>query len=463
MTPLRTRLPEPARRAGADALRALAAIPALPVLVAAALLARLRRPSRRRPARIVWGPEPLVSYAHWSRAVRKAGHESETVMSHVFTRINKREDFDLLFEDLAPPQWAFLLGPYAAFVRSLFRADVFQHPYSGGFLATTPLWRWEAQLIHLAGARVVIQSHGGDAYLSSQINDLSLRHALLSSYPLLARQEARIHERVLYWTARADCMFGALMMDGLGRWDVLPAGIATLDVAQWRRARPYASGDGRDGTVRVAHAPNHRGFKGTEYILAAVERLRAEGLAVELVLLEGLQNDEIRRIFTEEPIDILVDQIIATGYALNAVEGLAAGIPVIANLEEDRLTDVLRRYSYLDEAPILSATPETIADRLRALVVSPELRERLGRAGEAFAAKYHSDETAAYLYGAIYRHIWNGEDIALLDLFHPLKSDYNRSGPAIGHGLVRNRLAGADEAVAGERALDGVDAQPGRA
>ena len=133
----------------------------------------------------------------------------------------------------------------------------------------------------------------------------------------------------------------------------------------------------------------------------------------------------MRRILTSE-VDVLADQIIATGYALNAVEGMAAGLPVLANLEDDALTAVLRRYSYLDECPILSATPETIADRMRALVVDPDLRERLGRAGAAYAAKYHSDETAQYLYGSIYRRIWNGEDVALLDLFHPLKSDYNR-------------------------------------
>ena len=80
-------------------------------------------------------------------------------------------------------------------------------------------------------------------------------------------------------------------------------------------------------------------------------------------------------------------------------------------------------------------------------VVDPDLRERLGRAGAAYAAKYHSDETAQYLYGSIYRRIWNGEDIALLDLFHPLKSDYNRSLPRVEHGLVRNRLPD-DAAVA---------------
>lgn len=441
---IRRIVPAAVRRPVVVALEHLVAAPALPLLVVAALAARLVRPSRRGRPRVVWGPQPILSYAHWSRALREAGYESETVMQEVYTRINKSDDFDVLYEQLVPPSLAFLLGPYAAFVRSLFRADVFQHHYSGGFLGHTPLWRWEAQLLHLGGARVVCQAHGDDAHLSSQIADLSLRHALLSSYPLIARREARTHERVMYWTAHADCMFGGLMMDGLGRWDVLPASVATLDVEHWQRRRPYTRADGRGGgTVRIAHAPNHRGFKGTEYIAAAIARLRDEGLDVELVLIEGVQNEEVRRILTHD-VDVLCDQIIATGYALNAMEGMAAGLPVVANLEDDRLTAVLRRYSYLDECPILSASPETIVDRLRALVVDPDLRERLGRAAAAYAAKYHSDETAAYLYEAIYRQVWNGEDAGLIDLFHPLKSEYSRSLPRIEHGLVRNRLPDDD-------------------
>jgi hypothetical protein len=441
---IRRIVPPGVRRPFVVILERIVAFFALPALAVVALAARARRPAPRGRPRVVWGPEPVLSYALWSRALRKAGYESQTVMQEVYTRINRRDDFDVLYDDLVPSGLAFLLGPYAAFTRSLFRADVFQHPYSGGFLAATPLWRYEAQLLHLAGARVVVQAHGGDAHLSSQIADQSLRHALLSSYPLLARHEARTQERVMYWTARADCMFGSFMMDGLGRWDVLPSSVATLDVGQWRRQRPYTRADGHSGgAVRIAHAPNHRGFKGTEFVAAAVEELRAEGLDVELVLIEGVQNSEVRQILTRD-VDVLVDQLVATGYALNAMEGMAAGLPVLANLEDDRLTAVLRRYSYLDECPILSASPETVVERLRALVVDPDLRERLGRAATAYVAKYHSDETAAYLYGEIYRHIWNGEQVALLDLFHPLKSAYSRSLPRVEHGLVRNRLPGAD-------------------
>ena len=81
MAPLRTRLPDSARAAGARALHALVAIPCLPILLVAALLARLRRPSRKRRARIVWGPQPLLSYAHWSRAMRKAKTDCRTKLS----------------------------------------------------------------------------------------------------------------------------------------------------------------------------------------------------------------------------------------------------------------------------------------------------------------------------------------------------------------------------------------------
>jgi glycosyltransferase involved in cell wall biosynthesis len=439
---LRRRLPAAPRRAGAIVLERVVALPALPVLVIAALLARVRRPSRKKRPRVVWGPEPILSYAHWSRALRRAGYDSETVMQTVYTSINRADDFDVLYDDLVPPAYAFLLGPYVAFVRSLFRADVFQHHYSGGFLSSTPLWRVEAELLHLAGARVVTQAHGNDAYLSSQIIDLSVRHVLLASYPQLARREVSTRRRVEYWSARSDCTFGGPLMDGIGRWDVLPAGIATIDVQQWRRRTPYSRANGSPaGPVRIAHAPNHRGFKGTEYIIDAVRQLQAEGLNVELVLLERVQNSEVRRILTGE-IDVLVEQIVSMGYALSGVEGMAAGVPVIANLEDDRHTSVLRRYSYLEECPILSAGPETVVTRLRALVTDPDLREHLGRCGVAYAAKYHSDETAQYLYTAIYRRIWHGEDLALIDLFHPLKSEYNHSLPRVEHGLVRNRLPG---------------------
>src|SRR5690606_29484229 len=130
----------------------------------------------------------------------------------------------------------------------------------------------------------------------------------------------RIAQRVAYWSERADCIITGLMgVDGFGRWDVIIPSQLFLDTGLWSASQRESRADGKNGAVVVAHAPNHRGFKGTEFVLAAVETLKAEGLKVELRLIEGLQNDEVRRILREE-VDILVEQLIYTGYALNALE-----------------------------------------------------------------------------------------------------------------------------------------------
>ena len=41
--------------------------------------------------------------------------------------------------------------------------------------------------------------------------------------------------------------------------------------------------------------------------------------------------------------DILIDQLIFNGYAMSAIEGLAAGIPVISNLENSDTVTFFKR------------------------------------------------------------------------------------------------------------------------
>jgi glycosyltransferase involved in cell wall biosynthesis len=196
--------------------------------------------------------------------------------------------------------------------------------------------------------------------------------------------------------------------------------------------------DGRSGLVKVLHAPNHRGFKGTEFIVDAVERLRAEGLQVELILVEKIPNEQVRKLMQE--VDILADQCIMTGYAINSMEGMASGLPVLANHEQEFYMRVFRRYGFLDECPILSTSPENIDENIRILVTQPELRRTLGQAGRAFVEKYHSFATAQYLFGSIYSKILDGKEIDLMNLFHPLKSEYNKRSPRVIHPLINSKL-----------------------
>jgi glycosyltransferase involved in cell wall biosynthesis len=395
---------------------------------------------RGHQKRLIWGPVPIINNKYWSEAMQRAGWDSRTLMSSYYSAINKRSDFDVLYEDLLGS--ASLrgvtrgLGPLFAHLYVVRHARVMHIPFSGGPLAETALWRCEAWLYRLAGIRTVLLPYGADIYMYSKVVDSTVRNALLLSYPDAARRESDVECRVRYWTRNADVIVMGFTMDGIGRWDIPCGNMVCIDTEAWALARESHEVQ-LERPIRVLHAPNHRGAKGTEFILRAVEKLKTEGLDVELILAERISNDEVRRLMRD--VDILADQLILPGYGLNAIEGMASGLPVIANLEDRSATGVFRRYSFLNECPIVSASPETFLDVLRTLVKNRALRQALERAGRVYVEKYHSYAAAQYLFGSIYRK-FAGEDVDLMNLYHPDRSTYCRDKPVVSHPLVENKL-----------------------
>lgn len=359
--------------------------------------------------------------------------------------IYEKTDFDKYLSDF----WPYFgnstvrngLGSFFGFIFVLRNARVVHTTFDGMALGRSIFWRCEGFLFRLAGIKVIVLSYGSDAYQYSKVIDTSLRYGLLASYPSLARREQTILSKVTYWNRRADIISCGLMVDGQGRWDITTNQHLVIDTLSWSAKAQGAVNDGENGVVRVLHTPNHRGFKGTEFLVEAVEQLKGAGIKVELIMLERVPNEHVRRIMQE--VDILAEQFIATGYAMSGIEGMASGLPVLANLDHEAYTRVFRRYGFLDECPILSSPPERLAANLKLLIRNPALREELGRAGRAFVEKYHSYATAQYMFGSIYRR-FNGEEVDLINLFHPLKSAYNRATPRIDHPLVENRLPASD-------------------
>jgi glycosyltransferase involved in cell wall biosynthesis len=384
-------------------------------------LAAFVKPRRRE---LVWTPEPLVYNIYWSNAMRKAGWASTTLMSHQY-ELFRRAEFDRYIPDLVPRplrRWSHAIAPYAGFLYVVRNASVVHIPFTGGPLGRTPFWRLEAPLLRRSGIKTVIIPYGGDYYMYSQIIDPVFRNGLLISYPAAGRDEASIARHVRYWSREADVVIVGAHVDGLSRWDVPAGNVVSLDTGEWTPKTTYSDADGRSGPVRVMHAPNHRGVKGTEFLVAAVETLRAEGLDIDLELVEGRPNEEVRALMQE--VDVFADQFILTGYGLAAVEAMASGLPAMCNLEDDYVMRVFRLYSFFGECPVVSASPELIADRLRLLVTSPGLRRELGEAGRRYVERFHSEAASQYLFGSIYRKLLDGEDVDLMNLFHPLKSPY---------------------------------------
>lgn len=388
---------------------------------------------------LFWGPIPLINNKYWSEAMNRAGRPSRTLIRSHFFRQYSRDQFDTYFEDLIP-RWLpakGVWGPAFALFYVARHGTIIHIPFSGGPLATTHLWRFEAALLRAFGLRTVVIPYGADVWMLSRVTSTALRHVSLADYPESARNEPQVALRVRYWTKNADCIVCGGLTNGIGRWDVITVNPIVIDCDLWTPQSKYSPNDGLNGRcVRVLHSPNHRLTKGTEFLIRSVEELRGEGLNIELVVLEGIPNEEIRTAMSD--VDIMAESFVF-GYGMSGVEAMASGLPVMTNLGEEIDRGVHRRYAFLDECPILSTTPETLTSNLRLLVTSPSLREDLGRAGRKYVEKYHSYETAQYMFGLIHRKIESGEEINLVNMFHPVLGDYNRSRPPIKHPLVRGQ------------------------
>ena len=175
------------------------------------------------------------------------------------------------------------------------------------------------------------------------------------------------------------------------------------DLAQWlaaSRFMPYASVDprklsaaparaGRSGPLRVVHAPSNRDVKGTEHVLAAVGQLNAEGVAVELDLVENVPRTEVLQRLSGA--HVAVDQLLLGWYGGFAVEAMALARPVLCFIREDSPAD----NPFGDALPIIRCRKDTLADRLRELAADRESLSHIGERSRAFAELHHDPRRVA--------------------------------------------------------------------
>ncbi len=146
----------------------------------------------------------------------------------------------------------------------------------------------------------------------------------------------------------------------------------------------------------IVHAPSSRLRKGTEHVIAAVE-----GLDADLQVVEGLPHEEAFARYRDA--DIVVDQLNAGWYGLLAIECMALGKPVVAFLRDESVRRT--RDGLGADVPIVSATAETLRERLRPLVADAAERRRIGAASRAFAERVHDIEQVTDRLLEVYAHV----------------------------------------------------------
>jgi glycosyltransferase involved in cell wall biosynthesis len=118
-------------------------------------------------------------------------------------------------------------------------------------------------------------------------------------------------------------------------------------------------------------------------VIAAVE-----GLDADLEIVEGLHHDEAFERYRNA--DIVVDQLNVGWYGLLAIECMALGKPVVTFLHDEAVRRTEDAFG--TRVPIVSATAETLRERLRPLVADVDERKRLGAASRAYVELVHDQE-----------------------------------------------------------------------
>ena len=100
-----------------------------------------------------------------------------------------------------------------------------------------------------------------------------------------------------------------------------------------------------------------------------------------------------RRARRYERADIVVDQLNAGWYGLFAIEAMALGKPVVTFLHDEAVARTEEAFGI--RVPIVSATADTLVERLRPLVEDAEERRRIGAESRAYVEHVHDVDRIA--------------------------------------------------------------------
>ena len=139
--------------------------------------------------------------------------------------------------------------------------------------------------------------------------------------------------------------------------------------------------------IKIVHSPTNRKYKGTELILAVIDKIRSER-KIEFILLENMNRAKVLEIKSE--CDICIDQVGGTmggtGYGKAGIETLAMGIPTITNMTK-------KYEEWLPENPfVVASNGDELYDRLSSLISDEKMRNDFGDRGKNWVKKYHGYE-----------------------------------------------------------------------
>lgn len=338
----------------------------------------------------IWTGAPIITLPLKCRAERLLGWNSKSVVRNTY---HLTSAFDIVVSRFGRNQFAQLIFSHIATLGvALFARQV--HSFVDGGLLPSIARRcynpFELYFYRFLGIRQFFWTYGGDVRTRERTLSLgpynaciecpAVMQACVCSQTVLDSNLKRIQDVAAGIFTMGDMTeYVPASNKNLFYWPIAPAFIPTeCEVSEYRFTETQP--------MRVVHAANHRFFKGTKRLVQAVHTLKAEGLSVELTLVEGLDNDRAMQIYRSA--DVIFDQCLIGFHGYFALEAMALGKPVLCFVRD--------RARYLlspDECPIIDTHPDTIVGDLRRLLLLDRSElSRIGKQGKTYVRKYYSVE-----------------------------------------------------------------------
>lgn len=132
----------------------------------------------------------------------------------------------------------------------------------------------------------------------------------------------------------------------------------------------------------VMHVPTETDVKGTTHVVAAAERLKAEGHRFTFRMVRQLSQAEMYRELAG--CDVYVDELLCGAHGVTTVEAMAAGKPTLTYVRPDLVAQ------YPADLPIVNVNPDTIYHELKSIISDAARRVELSRRGRAYVERYHA-------------------------------------------------------------------------
>jgi glycosyltransferase involved in cell wall biosynthesis len=141
----------------------------------------------------------------------------------------------------------------------------------------------------------------------------------------------------------------------------------------------------QNGKISIFHGLNRPGFKGTYYIIEAMEKIQKKYPdKVEIIIDGKIPIDKYLKLM--DKVNIIVDQCLSYDYGMNALYGMAKGKVVLSGNEIESQNHFKR-----SNIPVINILPsvEDIFNKLEFLILNPNKIIEIGQNSRLFVEDFH--------------------------------------------------------------------------